>query len=267
MDQFKDQKEMKMAMNGRMGLMTGGIILIFTAISTTMMYGINLFGLASEIEKGNTEFAELLEAANMSLGLLRVVAACFLILAAIEVFAGFLSARLCNRLDKAEKTKKLVIALLALEILMQVFLLLTQMLNLSMLFTSLIIPLYMLWGVTRLCKLAKIYPDRTYALNTKKMKEQRRPATPAKPAQTRSLRERAMLNATKPAETSESGSTPGTVETSESEDAAKASEPDSTPETAEASESEDAPGTVEFSESEGAPEPTEDSVSEINKNC
>lgn len=261
MDQFKDQKEMKMAMNGRMGLMTGGIILIFTAISTTMMYGINLFGLASEIEKGNTEFAGLLEAADMSLGLLRVVAACFLILAVIEVFAGFLSARLCNRLDKAEKTKKLVIALLALEILMQVFLLITRMMNLSMLFTSLIIPLYMLWGVTRLCKLAKIYPDRTYALNTKKMKEQRRPASPAKPAQAKSLRERAMLNTSKPEETAESEDTPEPAEESVLEDTPAPREesvPEGPPESTENSVSEDAPKPAEESVPENPPETEKD---------
>ena len=43
MSDYKDQKELKMAMNGRMGLMTGGIILLVTAVSSTLMYGINLF--------------------------------------------------------------------------------------------------------------------------------------------------------------------------------------------------------------------------------
>ena len=35
MSDYKDQKELKMAMNGRMGLMTGGIILLVTAVSST----------------------------------------------------------------------------------------------------------------------------------------------------------------------------------------------------------------------------------------
>ncbi|MFR3320277.1 MAG: hypothetical protein ACLTSZ_02780 [Lachnospiraceae bacterium] len=56
MSDYKDQKELKMAMNGRMGLMTGGIILLVTAVSSTLMYGINLFSIASGAAKGEQEY-------------------------------------------------------------------------------------------------------------------------------------------------------------------------------------------------------------------
>lgn len=250
MNQFKDQSEMKMAMNGRMGLLTGGIILIFTALSTTMTYGINLWGLAAGAARGEAEYTEVLESANMSVGILRVIAVCFLVMAVIEISSGFLSARFSNRLDKAKNTKKLIILLLALELVMQVFLLLTGMLNLGLLITSLVIPLYMLWSASKLCKVAKEYPDRTYALNTKKMKEQQRSSAPAKPAPPKSLRERAMMNAA-PEEDSETEDSAESEDTSEPEDA---SEPMDRPEPEDTSEPTDRPEPEDASESSGAPE-------------
>ena len=58
------------------------------------------------------------------------------------------------------------------------------------------------WGATRLEKLAKLYPDRKIALNTKKAKDARSGSkssgasvATAQPAQKKSLRERAMMNA------------------------------------------------------------------------
>ncbi len=201
MSEFKDQKHVKMAMNGRMGLLTGGILLIFTAITSTLMYGFNLFSLASGAANGNEEYLKLLEEANMSLSLLRIVAVSFLVVAVIEIFAGVCSVRLSNRLNKAALSKKLVIGLLAVEIAMQIFLVVTRMLNLSMLISSLIIPLYMLWGATRLYKLAKLYPDRPYALNTKKVKEQaqqqKQASSGGSSSEKKSLHDRAMMNRTR----------------------------------------------------------------------
>ena len=67
MSDYKDQKELKMAMNGRMGLMTGGIILLVTAVSSTLMYGINLFSIASGAAKGEQEYTDILTQANICL--------------------------------------------------------------------------------------------------------------------------------------------------------------------------------------------------------
>ena len=41
MDQFEQMKVTRQAMNGKMCLMFGGIFLMFSAITSTIMYGIN----------------------------------------------------------------------------------------------------------------------------------------------------------------------------------------------------------------------------------
>ena len=88
------------------------------------------------------------------------------------------------------------------EILMQAVLFFTHMMNLGTLLLAIVVPAYMIWGATRLEKLAKLYPDRKIALNTKKAKDARSgskssgaSAATAQPAQKKSLRERAMMNA------------------------------------------------------------------------
>lgn len=194
MGDYKDQKELKMAMNGRMGLMTGGILLLFTALSSNLMYGINLMSVASGAAKGNTEYLDLISAANMAVSTLRIIAVCYILIAFVEIYAGIFCMFRCNRLDRIRGTRIVVIALLAIEVVMQIFLTATRMLNISALFMSLVIPLYLLWAVTRMTKIAKLYPDRKFALNTRKAKEQQRSAT-AKPASKKSLHERAMMNA------------------------------------------------------------------------
>ena len=192
MGEFKDQKELKMAMSGRMGLMAGGVLLIFTALSSTLMYGINFFSLASNASGGDAECLEILESANVSISMIQIAAVCFVIAAIAELAVGALCAALSNRLDKAIFTVRAAALLLGVEILMQVFLFLTGLMNLSLLITSIVIPAYLLWSATRLRKLAKIYPDRKTAVNTKKAREQQK--KPATPVQKKSLHERAMMN-------------------------------------------------------------------------
>ena len=50
MDQFERMKVTRQAMNGRMCLMFGGIFLMFSAITSTIMYGINFFMTALEAD-------------------------------------------------------------------------------------------------------------------------------------------------------------------------------------------------------------------------
>ena len=202
MSDYKDQKELKMAMNGRMGLMTGGIILLVTAVSSTLMYGINLFSIASGAAKGEQEYTDILTQANMDISTVRFIADCFLVLACWEIYSGIFCTMRCNRLDKAKGTKIISIVTLVAEILMQAVLFFTHMMNLGTLLLAIVVPAYMIWGATRLEKLAKLYPDRKIALNTKKAKDARSgskssgaSAATAQPAQKKSLRERAMMNA------------------------------------------------------------------------
>lgn len=200
MNDYKDQKELKMAMNGRMGLMTGGVILIITAITSTLMYGINLFSIASGAAKGNQEYLDIISQAGMEIPTVRIVSICFFVLACLEIYSGIFCTMRCNRLDKAKGTRIVAIVTLVAELIVQVVLFLTHMLNLGSLLLAVVVPAYMIWGATRLEKLAKLYPDRKIALNTKKAKDARSGAKSSKQsatqsAQKKSLRERAMMNA------------------------------------------------------------------------
>lgn len=179
---------MRMAINGRMGLIGGGVIMLLTAISSTLMYGINMLAIVSEASKGNAEYIEMLEISKLDMNLVRVIGICFFILAVVEVVAGIFSLRFSNRLDKCLLMRKIILMLIVIEVLMQILLVLTGMMNFSMLITSLLVPLYMLWSTARLCRLAKEYPERTYVVD-----KQKSPAPTAKQAPKKSLHERAMM--------------------------------------------------------------------------
>ena len=197
MGELDPQKKLRIAMNGKMCLMCAGIFLIFTAVTSTIMYGFNMFAIASEAAKGNEEYLEVLKTVDISITMLRVCAALFIVLAALEIFVGVCSVRFSNRVDKAYTMRKLVIALLVIEVVMEVYLFFIKMMSVGMLFTSLVMPLFMLWGVTRFIKLIKDDPTRVYAVETKKSKE-KTSYQYSKPKEEggKSLRERAMMKAT-----------------------------------------------------------------------
>ena len=61
MDQFEKQKIERQALNGKMTMMFGGIFLMFSAITSTLIYGINFFMTAQQADKGVAEYVELLK--------------------------------------------------------------------------------------------------------------------------------------------------------------------------------------------------------------
>jgi hypothetical protein len=189
MNRYKDQKEMSLAMNGKLLLMMLGIMLVFTAVTSTAQYGANMFMIAAEAAKGTEEYANALAEIGMSITIARVSGAVFVVAGIVEAFIGVCCIILQNRLDKAFFTRKLAIVLLAVEIVSDIYLLAVQLVNVSRLFTSLAVPLFLLWASSKLCKLAKLYPDRVYAIDPqKKSAQSSRQAAPKK-----SLRERAMV--------------------------------------------------------------------------
>ena len=64
--------------------------------------------------------------------------------------------------------------------------------NLGLLFTAIVLPLFLLWGATRLGKVAQADPERKFAVDParKKTSQQSQPAAPKK-----SIRERAAMQA------------------------------------------------------------------------
>lgn len=144
MDQFEQMKVTRQAMNGKMCLMFGGIFLMFSAITSTIMYGINFFMTALEADKGTAEYVELLENAGVGSGLLKGIGICFIAVGIWEAVVGFLSVRNSNRVDKSRFSVKLAISLLITEIVMQVILFFTGLMNLGLLFTAIVLPLFLL---------------------------------------------------------------------------------------------------------------------------
>ena len=194
MDQFERQKQVRQALNGKMSLMFGGIFLIFSAITSTLRYGIAFFMMALEADKGTAEYVEVLEKAGVASTLVKVVGICFVIVGIWEVVVGFFSAKNSNRIDKSSFTLKMIISLLAVEVIMQVFLFFTGFTSLGLLVTAILLPLFMLWGVTRFRKIAKAEPERVYAVDNMKNKP-KRPAANQQPVPKKSIRERAAMQA------------------------------------------------------------------------
>lgn len=185
------RKEFTMASGGRMFLLLGGIMLVFTAVTNTGQYGVQMFMIASEAAKGTKEYVELLESVEMSALALRIMGGAFFVTALVEVTAGIWCLRFSNRVDRSRTTLRVVLALLAEEIVMQVYLLIMHMNGIGMLLSALLMPLVLLWGVTRLRKLAKADPDRVYAIEKNAAPAQKHPAAQS----AKSLRERAMMSA------------------------------------------------------------------------
>ena len=191
MDQFERQKVERQALNGRMTLMFGGIFLLFSAITSTLMYGINFFMTAQQADKGVSEYVELLETAGVSSNFLRAAGICFLLVGIYEVVTGFFAVKNSNRIDKSKFTLKMVVSLLIVEILLQIYLFFTGLMNLGILFTAILLPLFMLWGVTRLRKVARAEPERVYAVKQASREKTRQQAAAPK----KSIRERAAMQA------------------------------------------------------------------------
>lgn len=191
MEQMSRQQELKLAMNGRMCLMAAGIVLIFSAITSTLMYGINMIMIAREAANGTKEYVDVITQAGITTGTVRAVGVCLVLLALIEITAGLSGARFSNRVDKALIMKKIAIVLLVVEMAVQVFMFFTHSLSFGMLFTAIAYPLFLLWGASRLVKLAKADPKRVYAMQ-KQTPANRKAQQPT--GSKKSLRERAMMH-------------------------------------------------------------------------
>ena len=193
MDQFDKMKVERQAMNGKMCLMFGGIFLIFSAITSTLMYGINFFMTALEADKGTAEYVELLENAGLQSDFLKGIGICFVAVGIWEVVVGFFATKNSNRVDKSKISVKLSLSLLVVEVLLQVILFLKGLMNLGLLFTAVILPLFLLWGATRLGKVAKAEPERKFAVDPGKKKVRQQSQLLAAPK--KSIRERAAMQA------------------------------------------------------------------------
>lgn len=165
MYRYEDQKEMRMAMNGKMIVMLAGVFLILTAVTSTLLQGMQYFIVGHSAGAGDAEAIKLVESTGLSIGQLYSVGAAYMIVTVAEIMTGIISAKFSNRLDKVKICLYADIILMAVMILQQSYMmLLARMFNPFALVAGILMPLLLLWGITRLMKLAKKYPDRMYAV-------------------------------------------------------------------------------------------------------
>ena len=165
MYRYEDQKEMRMAMNGKMIVMLAGVFLILTAVTSTLLQGMQYFIVGHSAGAGDAEAIKLVESTGLSIGQLYSVGAAYMIVTVAEIMTGIISAKFSNRLDKVKICLYADIVLMVVMILQQSYMmLLVRMFNPFALVAGILMPLLLLWGITRLMKLAKKYPDRMYAV-------------------------------------------------------------------------------------------------------
>ena len=151
---------MRMAINGRMISLIAGVMTGTTALFTTVRYAMSAFQIASQAAGGNQDLLAQMEEVGASIGYMRVLGVAMILAAIVEVFAAIMSVRLCNRLDKAAVLMKTAIALLVVEVIVQLIGLKAGVFMLN----NLIMPCCLLWSSWQLKKLFKLYPDRKFAV-------------------------------------------------------------------------------------------------------
>lgn len=165
MYRYEDQKEMRMAMNGKMIVMLAGVFLILTAVTSTLLQGMQYFIVGHSAGAGDAEAIKLVESTGLSIGQLYSVGVAYMIVTVAEIMTGIISAKFSNRLDKVKICLYADIILMVVMILQQSYMmLLARMFNPFALVAGILMPFLLLWGITRLMKLAKKYPDRMYAV-------------------------------------------------------------------------------------------------------
>ena len=201
MYQYQDQKEMRRALNGKMIIMLVGIMLVVTALTSSLSYGMRCWSMAGMADGGDKDILEALKQIGITSGTLRICSVIYYLQAVIEVFVGVFCARLSNRLDKNALLWKMAWVILVVEVAAGVALTLLHMTSAIMIVSNLLLPGFLLWAVNSLRKVAKNHPDRIYAVepnnrNKGKGKEKEKgkakaSVQPAKAGQKKSLMEHA----------------------------------------------------------------------------
>ena len=199
MYQYQDQNEMRRALNSKMIIMLVGIMLVVTALTSSLSYGMRCWSMAGMADGGDKDILEALKQIGITSGTLRICSVIYYMQAVIEVFVGVFCARLSNRLDKNALLWKMAWVILVVEVAAGVALTLLHMTSAIMIVSNLLLPGFLLWAVNSLRKVAKNHPDRIYAVepnNRNKGKEKEKgkakaSVQPAKAGQKKSLMEHA----------------------------------------------------------------------------
>lgn len=193
MYQYQDQKEMRRALNGKMIIMLVGIMLVVTALTSSLSYGVRCWSMAGMADGGDEEILKAMKQIGVSSGTLRACSIIYYIDAFVETLIGVFCIRLNNRLDKIALLWKMAWVILGVEVVAGVALVAMHMVTPLSILSNIFLPAFLFWAISGLKKVAKNHPDRIYAVepNRKKKGQNGTSAQPAKPAQKKSLMERA----------------------------------------------------------------------------
>ena len=146
------------------------------------------------------ELVRQMEASGISTSDLRLLGILSLIITFFEVCVGLLCAFFSNRVNKSKITLTGVIVLLVAEVAFVAVYFVKGALTLSLLLNSIFLPLVLLWSATRLRKLAKLDPERIYAVTPARdrgfsangRKAEKKPSAPSETPAKSSIRDKAM---------------------------------------------------------------------------
>ena len=173
MDNYENQKDFSMAMNGKLLMMMSGIFMLFNAITSNLFQGIGYMNLSRDASKGVEEAVKVLSEASFSSGQVMVMGIICLIVGIITGVGSIICIKFSNRLDKVNITFYAAIIMLVVIFIQQAVMMFVFHFASPMGFlASLMMPLVLLWSTSRFKKLVKKYPDRVYAMDPAKKRGQ-----------------------------------------------------------------------------------------------
>lgn len=84
MYQYQDQKEMRRALNSKMIIMLVGIMLVVTALTSSLSYGMRCWSMAGMADGGDKDILEALKQIGITSGTLRICSVIYYLQAVIE---------------------------------------------------------------------------------------------------------------------------------------------------------------------------------------
>lgn len=179
MQEYKEQKEMRKAINAKMLHVMCGALMLLDAVTHVLLYAMSYFNYASEMSKGNQELIAQAEEIGLSASNIRIIALMLLILAGAQILVGFIALRFNNRLDKGNLIFRSAVLLMVLQIAAHLVIILNGLTMIEILFIGVMLAGCLIWSSIGFLKLAKAYPDKVWAVEPEKRRDAKhfRPGT------------------------------------------------------------------------------------------
>ncbi len=164
MSYYNEQKDMAMAVNGRMILKICCIFQLFTAITSTLFQGIGLVNMAGAAKKGEEEVVKLLTETGYSYGQINILGIVSIVTAIVMIAGCIVCLKFSNHLDKIRNLLIGTVVMLGVTVVRQIFMIVYKMTTLIGIVAAVLMPIMAIWAVSRYMKLAKKYPDKIYVI-------------------------------------------------------------------------------------------------------